>query len=87
MSRAFILGKYTTVDEFIGGSKGKALPGLMHVPRKPTPNGRKSHATACAITGVICRFEMYVVKERMETKTYVIEHGKNLAKAMRSTKI
>ena len=44
---------YITVDESMALWKGRGMPGLMHVPRQPTPIGRESHTTACVETGYI----------------------------------
>eukprot|EP00951_Prasinocladus_malaysianus_P003499 scaffold24601_cov33-Prasinocladus_malaysianus.AAC.1 len=66
--------------------KGRGMPGLMKVPRKPTPVGRESHTTADVETGVINHSELYEGKERMADKEFVAEWGKNPAVAMRGVK-
>ena len=74
------------VDESMGKWLGKGMPGLMVVPRKPTPCGREAHTTACGETCVILFYEMYEGKERMEAKEFVEVAGKAPAKAMRCVK-
>ena len=86
MAHAFIPGWVMTVDESMAKWKGKGMPALMSVPRKPTPVGREAHTTACGQTGVIVAYEVYEGKQRMETAEYVQEAGKNPAKALRCTK-
>ena len=58
MEAAIEPGPVLTVDESMAGWKGKGMPGLMTVPRKPTPVGREAHTTADAQTGVIIHYEM-----------------------------
>ena len=79
-------GPFLTVDESMAGWKGKGMPGLMSVPRKPTPVGREAHTTADATTGVIIHYEMYEGKDRMAHKEFVDIAGKNPAKALRCVK-
>ena len=86
MEAAIEPGPVLTVDESMGGWKGKGMPGLMVVPRKPTPTGREAHTTADAETGVIIHYEMYEGKELMKHKEFVADAGKNPAKAMRCVK-
>ena len=86
MEKAFVPGYVLTVDESMGLWKGKGMPGLMSVPRKPTPIGREAHTTACGETGVIVFYEIYEGKERMADKEFVSLAGKNPAKAMRCVK-
>ena len=86
MHEALIPGPVLTVDESMGGWKGKGMPGLMTVPRKPTPTGREAHTTADAQTGVVVHYEMYEGKKLMEEKEFVDIAGKNPAKAMRCVK-
>ena len=83
---AFIPGAEVTVDESMAEWLGKAMPGLMHVPRKPTDTGREGHTTACVESGLLIFYEIYEGKEKMEDKEYVREWGKNPAKAMRCVK-
>ena len=80
---AFVPGSTLTVDESMTGWLGKAMPGLMHVPRKPTETGREGHTTACTESGVLVFYEIYEGATRMEAKEYVAEWGKNPAKALR----
>jgi hypothetical protein len=70
----------------MAGWKGKGMPGLMHVPRKPTPTGREGHTTACTETGILVHYESYEGKDLMDTKEFNDIVGKNAAKAMRCTK-
>eukprot|EP00965_Chrysotila_dentata_P051223 1697836-Pleurochrysis_carterae.AAC.1 len=49
------------------------MPGLMVVPRKPTPMGLELHTVCCALSGILINFEVYEGKERMEQKQYVGE--------------
>ena len=86
MAEAYIPGWVIVVDESMAKWLGKGMPGLMVVPRKPTPKGRESHTTACGVTGVIIFYEMYEGKDKMKDKEFVKEAGKNPAKALRCTK-
>ena len=86
MVEAFIPGWVIVVDESMAKWLGKGMPGLMVVPRKPTPKGREAHTTACGVTGVIIFYEIYEGKEKMNGKEFVKEAGKNPAKALRCTK-
>jgi hypothetical protein len=70
----------------MAGWKGNGMPGLMHVPRKPTPTGREGHTTACTETGILIHYECYEGKDLMEKKEFNDIAGKNAAKAMRCTK-
>ena len=85
MAQALIPGECVTVNESMGGWTGKAMYGLMHAHRKPTPNGQESRTTACSITGVIIRSMICEGNELMSTKKHIQEHGKNPAKAPRYT--
>ena len=86
MEKAFVPGYVLTVDESMGLWKGKGMPGLMSVPRKPTPIGREAHTTACGETGVVIFYEVYEGKALMANKEFVSLAGKNPAKAMRCVK-
>ena len=86
MEAALEPGPFLTVDESMAGWRGKGMPGLMSVPRKPTPIGREAHTTADATTGVIIHYEMYEGKDLMAQKEFVDIVGKNPAKAMRCVK-
>ena len=59
MKEAFHPSWVLVVDESMGKWRGKGMPGLMIVPRKPTPAGREAHTTACGETGTIIFYEMY----------------------------
>ena len=86
MFHAFKPGSILTVDESMGRWLGKGMPGLMIVPRKPTPVGREAHTTACAISGVIIFYEPYEGKQLMKDKDFCRTAGKNPAKALRCTR-
>ena len=79
-------GKLLIVDESMALWKGRGMPGLMVVPRKPTPVGRESHTTACGDTSCIIFVEPYEGKDRMAKKPLVKEWGKAPAVAMRCIK-
>eukprot|EP00965_Chrysotila_dentata_P155460 5136073-Pleurochrysis_carterae.AAC.1 len=61
------------VDESMVKWVGRNMPGLMVVPRKPTPMGLELHTVCCAVSGILVNFEMYEGKERMEAKQFVGE--------------
>ena len=86
MGKALDPGPTLVVDESMALWKGRGMPGLMAVPRKPTPLGRESHTTADGETGVIIFIEPYEGKDRMAKKEYVTEWGKNPSKALRCVK-
>ena len=86
MQNSLIPGKILIVDESMALWKGKGMPGLMVVPRKPTPVGRESHTTACGDTSCIIFVEPYEGKDRMAKKPLVGEWGKAAAVAMRCVK-
>ena len=79
-------GAFLTVDESMAQWKGKGMPGLMTVPRKPTPVGREAHTTADVETGAIIFSEFYEGKALMASKEFVRPYGKNPAKALRCSK-
>lgn len=79
-------GKFITVDESMALWKGRGMPGLMHVPRKPTPVGRETHTAADVETGVIIWSELYEGKDRMADKEFVAEYSKSSALALRCSK-
>ena len=86
MHKALVPGAILVVDESMAGWRGRGMPGLMTVPRKPTPVGREAHTTADAETGVVIFYELYEGKDRMANKEYVQSDGKNPAKALRCVK-
>ena len=86
MQRTLTPGPILVVDESMGLWKGKGMPGLMVVQRKPTPVGRESHTTADADTQCIVFVEPYEGKQRMESKEWVSEWGKAPSVAMRCVK-
>ena len=53
MRVAFEPGRVLVVDESMALWKGKGMPGKMHVPMKPTTDGREAHTTADAETGAL----------------------------------
>jgi hypothetical protein len=78
-------GGILVVDESMGQWLGNAMPGLMFVARKPTPNGREGHTTACQETGCIVAYEIYEGKELMQHKQWAAEFGAGTATALRLT--
>ena len=66
------------LDESMVKWRGRGMPGLMVVPRKPTPMGLEIHTLCCALSGIMTNFEVYEGKEAMEKKEFVgelTEHG------------
>jgi hypothetical protein len=59
------------LDESMIASQIRGMPGLMVVPRKPTPIGLELHTLCCALSGILCNFEVYEGKEAMEHKEFV----------------
>eukprot|EP00965_Chrysotila_dentata_P262861 6214692-Pleurochrysis_carterae.AAC.1 len=51
----------------------RGMPGLMVVPRKPTPMGLELYTICCAVSGVLVSFEVYEGREPMEGKQFVGE--------------
>ena len=86
MESTILPGPTIIVDESMGLWKGRGMPGLMVVARKPTPIGRESHTTADGDTSCIIFVEPYEGKDRMQDKEYVKEWGKAPATAMRCVK-
>ena len=74
-------GCILVVDRSMGQWLGKGMPGLMHVARKPTPNGRDGHTVADSETGCIIRYEIYEGKVLMADKEYVKDLGAGAATA------
>lgn len=64
-------GWLLTLDESMVKWVGKNMPGLMVVPRKPTPVGLEVHTLCCSQSGILINFEVYEGKEAMEKKEYV----------------
>lgn len=64
-------GWLITLDESMVKWLGKNMPGLMVVPRKPTPVGLEVHTLCCSLSGIMVNFEVYEGKEAMEKKEYV----------------
>lgn len=64
-------GWLVTLDESMVKWLGRAMPGLMVVPRKPTPVGLEIHTLCCSLSGVLVYFEIYEGKEAMENKEFV----------------
>ena len=85
-------GWLITLDESMVKWKGRAMPGLMVVPRKPTPVGLEVHTLCCSLSGVLVNFEIYEGKEAMKNKEYVNEKtdagtiNKSTALTLRCTK-
>eukprot|EP00965_Chrysotila_dentata_P016952 562191-Pleurochrysis_carterae.AAC.2 len=64
-------GWFIIVDESMVKWVGRGMPGLMVVPRKPTPMGLELHTVCCAMSGILVNFEVYEGHKRMETKPFV----------------
>lgn len=75
-----------TLDESMVKWLGRAMPGLMVVPRKPTPIGAELHTLACAVCGILVYFELYEGKERMAVKQYCDKYSKSVALTLRCVK-
>ena len=71
MQNVFSPGHTVVVDESMSKWKGMRMPGLMHVPRKPTPTGREAHTVCDSETGILYHWEIYEGKERMANKEYI----------------
>ena len=56
MLRCVTPGRILVVDESMGQWLGKGMPGLMHVSRKPTSDGREGHTVADSEIGCIIRY-------------------------------
>jgi len=54
---------------------GKGMPGLMVIPRKPTPIGLELHTLCDSQSGIMVNFEVYEGKEAMENKEFVNERN------------
>ena len=59
------------LDESMVKWLGRGMPGLMVVPRKPTPMGLELHTLCDALSGIMVNFEVYEGKELMEKKKFV----------------
>ena len=59
MHELFFPGSGITVDESMVMWKGMGMPGLMVVPRRPTPVGRKAHTLCDNKTGIMMGWEPY----------------------------
>ena len=64
-------GWIMTLDESMVKWLGKSMPGLMVVPRKPTPMGLEVHTLCCSLSGVLVNFEVFEGKEAMESREFV----------------
>lgn len=53
--------------------QGKGLPGLMVVPRKPTPLGLEIHTQCDAQSGVLVNYEVFEGKTAMAAKEFVVD--------------
>ena len=65
---------------------GQGVPGLMVIPRNPTPVGLELHTLCDSQSGIMLNFEVYEGKETMAKKEFVNEktdigiiHGVNAA--------
>lgn len=85
-------GWLITLDESMVKWKGRAMPGLMVVPRKPTPVGLEVHTLCCSLSGILVNFEIFEGKEAMEKKELVNQKtdagiiNKSTALTLRCTK-
>ena len=59
------------LDESMVEWQGRGMPGLMVVPRKPTPLGLEIHTMCDAMSGILVNFEVYEGKAAMEAKEFV----------------
>ena len=59
------------LDESMVEWQGRGMPGLMVVPRKPTPLGLEIHTMCDALSGILVNFEVYEGKTAMEAKEFV----------------
>lgn len=66
-------GWLITLDESMVKWMGRGMPGLMVVPRKPTPVGLEVHTVCCSLSGIMINFEVYEGAQAMERKEYVNE--------------
>ena len=66
-------GWLVTVDESMVKWMGRSMPGLMVVPRKPTPIGLEVHTVCCSLSGILVNFEVYEGAEAMANKEFVNE--------------
>ena len=65
---------------------GMGMPGLMVVPRKPTPIGLELHTLCCSLSGILVYFEVYEGKKAMESKEFCDKYPKSVALSLRCTK-
>ena len=73
IQQVFVPGHTVIGDESMAKWKGMHMPGLMVVPRKPTPVGREAHTMCDAQTGIMFVWEPYEGKELMANKEFVKE--------------
>lgn len=66
-------GWLVCLDESMIKWMGCGMPGLMTVPRKPTPIGLELHTLCDAQSGVLVNYEVYEGKEAMEKKKFVFD--------------
>ncbi|KAL1508654.1 hypothetical protein AB1Y20_004750 [Prymnesium parvum] len=59
------------LDESMVAWQGKGMPGLMVVPRKPTPLGLEIHTLCDAQSGVLVNYEVFEGKTAMAAKEFV----------------
>ena len=71
MQSIFTPGSTVTADESMALWRGMHMPGLMVVPRKPTPVGREAHTLCCNETGIMIAWEPYEGAERMDRAAYI----------------
>ena len=74
------------LDESMIKWVGRCMPGLMYVPRKPTPLGAELHTLCCAVCGVMTMFELYEGKVAMMKKEFCSSYAKSTALTLRCTK-
>jgi hypothetical protein len=73
------------IDESMILWLGRGMPGLMVVPRKPTPVGTEVHTACCAMSGIMVWLEVYEGKQAMREKKYVELYPASIALTLRMT--
>lgn len=75
------------LDESMVKWMGRGMPGLMVVPRKPTPIGAELHTLCCATCGVMINYELHEGKELMARKEFCDQYKlKSVALTLRCLK-
>ena len=82
----FVPGYMMTIDETMIAWRGRGLPHLSFVPRKPEPLGVEVKTLACSASRIICGLDIAEGKEAMATKPYEREYGHTTATTLRLAK-